>query len=101
MININEKTYEFKYSLRSMFIFEEIAGKAFEISTMMDTYIFAYACILAGKDNPSLEFNDFIDACDADPTIIEEFNRFMGDEMKKRELLGKKKVTKKGRKGSR
>ena len=101
MITINEKSYDFNYSLRSMFIFEEISGKAFEISTMMDTYIFAYSCILANKNNPSLEFNDFIDACDANPDIIVEFNKFMEEEMKKRELLGKKKVMKKGKKDSR
>ena len=101
MIKINEKTYEFKYSLRSMFIFEEIAGKPFEISALIDTYVFAYSCVLANKDNPSLEFEEFIDACDADPSIIEEFNRFISEEMKKRETLGKKKVTTRGRKSSR
>ena len=101
MITINEKSYEFKYSLRSMFVFEEIADKPFEIKTLLDTYIFAYACIVSNKDNPSLEFNEFIDWCDTNPGVMEEFNVWMSEEMKKRELLGKKKVTKKGKKGSR
>ena len=79
----------------------EIAGKPFEISALIDTYVFAYSCVLANKDNPSLEFDEFIDACDADPSIIEEFNKFMEEEMKKRELLSKKKVTKKGKKSAR
>lgn len=88
------KNYEFKYSLRSMFVWEEITGKPFEVKTLLDTYILAYACIIANQDNPSLEFNDFINYCDENPEVIEEFNKFMSDEMKKRELL-KKKVTKK------
>ena len=88
------KNYEFKYSLRACFVFEEITGKPFEVKTLFDTYILAYACIVVNTDNPPLDFNEFIDACDENPGIIEEFNKFMADEMKKRELL-KKKVTKK------
>lgn len=97
MITINEKTYEFKYSLRAMFMWEEIAGKPFEIKTTLDTYILCYVCLLAGSDK-ELDFNEFIDACDADPTIITEFNEYMSKEMKKRELLqSKKKVTRRGK----
>ena len=92
------KNYEFKYSLRSMFVWEEITGKPFEVKTLLDTYILAYACIVVNTDNPPLDFNEFIDACDENPGIIEEFNKFMADEMKKRELL-KKKVTKKKTQG--
>ena len=92
------KKYEFKYSLRSMFVWEEITGKPFEVKTLLDTYILAYACIVVNTDNPPLNFNEFLDACDENPGIIEEFNKFMADEMKKRELL-KKKVTKKKTQG--
>ena len=92
------KKYEFKYSLRSMFVWEEITGKPFEVKTLFDTYILAYACIVVNTDNPPLNFNEFLDACDENPGIIEEFNKFMADEMKKRELL-KKKVTKKKTQG--
>ena len=93
-MEINGKKYNLKYSLRSMFAFEEITGKPFEVKTLLDTYILAYACIISNPENPSLEFNDFINYCDEHPEVIEEFNKFMSDEMKKRELL-KKKVTKK------
>ena len=92
------KNYEFKYSLRSMFVFEEITGKSFEVNTLLDTYILAYACIISNTENPSLEFNDFINYCDEHPEVIEEFNKFMTDELNRRELL-KKKVTKKKTQG--
>ena len=98
MITINDKSYEFKYSLRSMFVFEEIADKPFEVKTLLDSYIFAYACLVSNQDNPSLEFDAFIDWCDKYPEVMDEFNKFMADEMKRRESLsGKKKVTRKGR----
>ena len=86
------KNYEFKYSLRSMFVWEEITGKPFEVKTLLDTYILAYACIIANQDNPPLEFNEFIDACDENPGIIEEFNKFIDSEMKRRNAFNKKKV---------
>ena len=95
MITINEKSYEFKYSLRSMFVFEEIANKPFEIKTLLDNYIFAYSCLVANPDNPSLEFDTFIDWCDKYPEVMEVFNKFIDEEMKKRTDTGKKKVTRK------
>ena len=99
MISINNKSFEFKYSLRSMFVFEEIADKPFEIKTLLDTYIFMYACIVANPDNPSLEFDEMIDYCDKYPEVMGEFNRFMDEENKKRSTLnaGKKKVTRKAK----
>lgn len=96
MIEINGKTYEFKYSLRAMFVFETITDKPFEIRTLFDTYVFSYSCIVANPDNPSLEFNDYIDFCETHPEVIESFNDFLNQEMKKRETLSpKKKVTRK------
>lgn len=97
MIEINGKSYEFKYSLRSMFIFEEVADKPFEVKTLLDTYIFLYSCIVANQDNPSLEFSELIDYADGHPEVMDEFNRFMDEESKKRTITGKKKVTRKAR----
>ena len=88
------KNYEFKYSLRACFVFEEITGKSFEVKTLLDTYILAYACIIANPDNPSLEFNDFINYADEHPEVMDDFNKFMSNELNRRELL-KKKVTEK------
>ena len=101
-MEINGKNYEFKYSLRSMFVWESITGRPFAISTMMDTYVWCYSCIISNQNNPELDFNAFIDACDNDPNIIVEFNKFMDAELKKRNLLDgdKKKVTKKKEKNS-
>lgn len=93
-MEINGKNYEFKYSIRAMFVWESIMEKPFEISTLMDTYVFCFACIISNKDNPELDFDTFINACDENPHIIESFNDYIGKEMKNKEILNKKKVTK-------
>jgi hypothetical protein len=97
MIDINGKSYEFKYSLRAMFIWEEVTGRPFEVKTLLDTYILAYACIVANPDNPALEFSELIDYADQYPEVMDEFNKYLNEEMKRRETLsaGKKKVTRK------
>lgn len=91
-MEINGKNYELTYGLRPMFVFEEMADKPFEVKTLLDTYIFCYACIISNKDNPSLDFNEFIDYCDENTGIIEEFNQFIEGEMKRRNAFDKKKV---------
>lgn len=93
-MEINGKNYELKYSLRSMFIWEEMVGKPFEIKTLFDTYCFCFSCIIANPDNPSLDFTDFIDWCDEHPEVMVEFNTFLENETKLRnQSEDKKKVT--------
>ena len=93
------KNVVLKYSLRSMFAFEEMVGKPFEVKTLLDTYCFCYACIITNPDNPQLDFSEFIDYCDEHPEVMDEFNDFVEKEMKKRNAFNKdkKKVTQKER----
>lgn len=94
------KNYEPKYSLRSMFAFEEMVGKPFEVKTLLDTYCFLFACIISNPDNPQLDFSEMIDYCDEHPEVMTQFNEFVDKEMKRRETFGKdkKKVTRKVKK---
>lgn len=95
-MRIKNQDYQLRYSLRSMFIWEHMMDKAFSIESLFDTYAFFYACILADESNPKLEFQELIDACDENPSLMTEFNDFMAEEMEKRNLLGdKKKVNQK------
>lgn len=93
-MEINGKNYEFKYSLRSMFVWEEITGKPFEVKTLLDTYILAYSCIISNKDNPPLDFNEFIDFCDNHSEVIQEFTQFIESKAQLRKEEDKKKVEK-------
>nr|DAO24987.1 MAG TPA: tail assembly chaperone protein [Caudoviricetes sp.] len=69
-ITINNTEYKVKYTIRALFIFEQITGKAFEIKTLLDNYIFFYSMILANNPGNILDWNVFIDALDSDPSIF-------------------------------
>lgn len=83
MITINNKEYNLRYSLRALFIFERIAGKAFSIDNSMDQYLFFYCLILASNPDSELTFDDFIDACDNDKTLAPKISEFLSKEMTK------------------
>lgn len=91
-MKILENTFNPVFTLRSMFIFESIAEKPFEVKTTFDTYIYFYSCLVANKDNPHLDFDEFIDYCDGHPEVFTEFNELLKMEMERKEMNGKKKV---------
>lgn len=86
-IKINDKEYKIKYTIRALFIYEQITGKPFAINTLMDNYIFFYSLILANNLDDVLEWDTFIDALDADNSIYEQFNQIVEEEEKKKKLL--------------
>lgn len=96
-ITIKDNTYKVKYSIRALFIFEEMTGKAFKLEKTMDFYILYYAMILANNPDCSLLFNDFIDACDEDATLTVQFQDYLSSvftkegQFKKEEDSSKKK----------
>ena len=96
-MEINGKNYTMKYGLRPMFIFESMTDKPFSITTMFDTYVFFYACLVADPGNPALEFGEFLDYCDEHPESINEFNTFLEAERKRKDTLSPKKKERKGR----
>lgn len=92
LMKINDVDYKVCYNLRSMFLFEQIADKPFELKGLFDLYLFLYSCIVSVKDNKELDFDSFIDYCNDHPEVMEEFQHIMEKESKKRDLVGKKKV---------
>ena len=86
-ITINNKEYKVKYTIRAMFIFEQIKGESFAINTSLDNFIFLYSLILANnKDNP-LSWDEFIDAIDNDPSIIAQLNTITSETLGKDNLF--------------
>lgn len=78
-IEIKGKTYNYKYSLRALFIFERITGRPFALNDTMDTFTFFYAMLLANNEDLSniLTFDEFIDECDNDATIGNEMGDYL------------------------
>lgn len=82
-ITINKKEYNVKYTIRALFIFEQITGKAFEIKSMLDHYVFFYSMILANNEDDILSWDDFLDAIDNDKSLILQLNQIVEDYLKK------------------
>lgn len=68
-IKINGTEYNVRYSIRAMFIFEQIKGEPFGLYNTLDNFILFYSMIMASNKDCNLKWDDFIDAIDNDPTI--------------------------------
>lgn len=86
-ITINNKEYKVKYTIRALFIFEQITGKSFEVKTLLDHYVFFYSMILANNEDNVISWDDFIDAMDSDKTLIEQLNKIIMDYNQKDNLF--------------
>ena len=61
-VTINGVDYKIKYTIRALFIMEQITGKPFQVTTLLDNYIFFYSMILANNPDNILNWNDVIEA---------------------------------------
>ena len=86
-ITINNKEYKIKYTLRAIFLFEQITDKPFEIKTLLDNYVFYYAMLLANNGDEFLDWDEFIDAIDNDPKLVAQLAMFMTAQEKKQNVL--------------
>lgn len=65
--------YKLAYNLRSLFIYEEIAGHPYKGEKTIDSYVLLFSMLQANNEGFSLTFDEFIDACDEDMSIFQEF----------------------------
>lgn len=83
MITINGKEYKVRYTLRALFIFEQITNKPFKIETLLDNYIFFYSIILASNKDKVLDWDEFIDELDRNPKLYTEITNVINEQQKK------------------
>lgn len=76
-IIINGESLKLSYSLRALFIFESITGKAFTIETLTDNYVLLFSMLLAANPDSALTWDKFIDALDARPQLFEELTEVL------------------------
>lgn len=92
-IKINDKEYKVKYTIRALFYWEQITGKPFAINTLLDNYLFFYCMILANNPDDVLEWDQFLNAIDDDPTLFTQINSTVEDSQKKDELFNNEETT--------
>ena len=95
-VRIGEKEYPFGYSLRSMFLFEQLAGHAFGIKTMQDEFLYFFCgFMIADSDFMGNDFKAYIDALDEHPEAIgsirEALNKLTANEVTEEADNGSKK----------
>lgn len=76
-ITINNKEIELKNKLRSILIYEQIAGKTFNPSTMTDMILYFYSVVLANEPKLELDFMEFMDMLDEKPELFKDFNEWL------------------------
>lgn len=86
-ITINGKDYKVKYTIRALFIFEQITGRTFEIKTILDNHLFFYSMILANNPDTPLDWDEFIDALDSDITLQQQLLKVLSEQSKKDDLF--------------
>ena len=86
-MTIKGQNYKLKYTLRALFIYEQITGKAFELKTITDEYLFFYCVLLANNPDSSLTFEELIESIDEDMSIMLEFQNFLKKELEKQQLF--------------
>lgn len=103
-ISFNGKDFSLKYTLRAFFVFESISGYPFQFGKLLDEYLLFYSFLIASnKDSFNMAFDEFIELCENDLTLFEQFKEFILDEIELRSQLAgndvkKKKVTTRKRK---
>lgn len=90
-VTINGANYKIKYTLRALFIFEQITGKSFNVESSMEQFLFYYAILLANNPGMKMSFEDFIDACEPDAEgskeIIKAFSDMLTAQDKKMSMM--------------
>lgn len=76
-ITIKDQTYKVKYSIRCLFVFEQLTGNTFKLEKLMDEYILFYSMILANNPDTTLTFDEFIDECDTDPSLVIKLQQYI------------------------
>lgn len=90
IVSIDNKEYYLRYSLRSLFKYEQLTGHPYAGQTLEDAYMLLHASLMACNPEYSLTFEQLIDQCDIDPTIFDEFMSIVQAEADRLAQLKKK-----------
>lgn len=76
-IEINGTIYTVRKGMKAILVFEAITEKPFEIKTTTDMVAYMYAAILAGTPDTKLAIDQFVDAIDKDPDLMQRLTEIV------------------------
>lgn len=89
-VKINDKDIELKNTVRSLLIYENITKKTFSGDSVQDILTYLYCVVLASSKDYSIKFNDFLDAIDDNPNILNDFTEWIMNETQVNDSIKKK-----------
>lgn len=87
MIRIGNQEYFLKYTVRGLFVYEQITGTTFSPDKLLNEYTLLYAILIACNEGFCMTFEDLINACDEDPAIFIEFRKWLIGVLKQKAIL--------------
>lgn len=95
-ITIQNKSYELKYKLKNFFVFEAISGYSYTPGKLIDEYLLFYSTLLANNEEFTLEFEEFLESCESDPSLLASYNSFLVEALKlQNQVYNEKNIKKK------
>lgn len=87
-VTIKEQEVELRYSMRSLFMFERVANKNFNPTTIEDFCTFFYCVVCSSNKDLDLTFDEFIDeVIDPQPELLNQFALWLSNVMMKNNFL--------------
>lgn len=87
-VTIKEQEITLKYSMRSLFLYENITGQSFNPKTLQDFCTFFYCVVCSSNKDLDLTFDEFIDeVIDPQPELMNQFAEWLSNVMMKNNFL--------------
>lgn len=86
-VRIKEQEVELRYSMRSLFMYENITGASFNPKSLQDFCTFFYCVVCSSNKDIDLTFDEFVDYLDEDPSKMSEFAEWLSKTMQKNNFL--------------
>lgn len=96
-IRVNKEEYKLRWRLRGLLLFENAAGGR-ELGQYAGSITLFWCMLKANNENFNLDFEEFIDALDEQPFLLDEWDNFFTEASKEQEALRSKKEDAKGAK---
>lgn len=87
-VTIKQQEVELRYSMRSLFQYENITGQSFNPKTLQDFCTFFYCVVCSSNKDLDITFDEFIDeVIDPNPQVMNVFAEWLGKTMAKNGFL--------------
>jgi len=60
-LQLGDKSYQLRYGIRALILFEKMADKSFSLQGTTDWTVFVYAMLMAGSPGCGVELDEFVD----------------------------------------